>query len=172
MRTTEEYTIMNSSGKIVFQEKGLTKCFHLLGANYFPSSDTIQLIKKKGYKKFRGHYIVVKGDEHIVVNLLERQKLEASRSSIETLKNNLFNINPILKLDGDLRLACIYTSNTLKEIADAHNISTGTVKSRMNKDKKIIKKFLNGGNNLARFTNGYRFLYLKDYIELIKNEKV
>lgn len=165
MRTVKEYVVLDPLGKEVGKYKGLRRSFESVGANYNPSSYSFEDLKKKGYCKTLGHYIVLKGKEVEVRRVIEDNAL-ADRE-IERMDKliGILGQRPVLLLDVDFKISGTFTRG-LKDISQELNLPLGTVKAKLHRDKKIMLKMLSGDSG-NRTENGTRLMYLEDYCRIM-----
>lgn len=87
-------------------------------------------------------------DENVLVNIESNTKLSYANEQMDLINKKL---NELDDIDKEIFIMYYYNNNKIKEISKIKNIKTSTIKTRLHRTRKKLKKLLEGKG----FKNGF-----------------
>ena len=165
MKTLKEYYVVDKEGKIVGKKVGLRAAFRLAGLSHHPSGLHFNNLESEGYCKANGFYISPVDGVRKVQKMVRDARESEKSSELGDLIKGVLEQKCVLVLEEDLKITGVY-NYTLATISEIEGFTVANVKTKLHKDKKIIRDILTKGYIEGR-VKSKRLIYLHDYIDII-----
>lgn len=158
--------VYTECGKPVALRANSRKVMRILGSDCAMSGQNLNILLKGEVVRIKKHFVCDSSYPCKIteaVESLKAAKLERYRLKLSTTASKIIG-QTVVKLDEDGNHLLTYFMCTLEDVADDLNLPIGTVKSKIHRDLKIIKRRLDGEDISTSFD--YRLVYLEDLMVL------